>query len=473
MSRHPIRVWRTRGKPLLCSLLAILAMGVAHARADDGTRIQPWPNNPRYWQYKGKPVLLLGGSQDDNLFQIPDLEKHLDAIQQAGGNYIRNTMSDRKDKGFEVYPFFRRPDGRYDLTRWNDEYWRRFETMLRGTARREIIVQIEVWDRFDYSRDHWLAHPYNPKNNVNYTFAESGFAERYPDHPGANKQPFFFTTPTQRNNRVVLEYQQRFVDKMLSYTLQYDHVLYCIDNETSGEETWGAYWADSIRRRAAEAGKKVCITEMWDPWDLQHPMHLRTLDHPERYDFADVSQNNHKKGQEHWDNFQWARARLAAKPRPLNTVKTYGADTGRYGDTRDGLERFFRHVIGGAAAARFHRPDSGLGLSPPAVAALRAARKLESLIPLWEVEPANHLLSQREANEAYLAARPGQAYALYFTDGGQVGLDLRKAPGPFVLRWIEISTGEFGPQQTLAGGSVARVAAPAPGHWLAAITRSR
>ena len=37
--------------------------------------------------------------------------------------------------------------------------------MVPMTARRGIIVQIEVWDRFDYSRDNWEPHPYNPKNN--------------------------------------------------------------------------------------------------------------------------------------------------------------------------------------------------------------------------------------------------------------------------------------------------------------------
>ena len=132
-------------------------------------RIQPWSKNPRYWQYKGQPVLLLGGSKDDNLFQIPDLKEHLDEIRAAGGNYIRNTMSDRRDKGFEVYPFFQRPDGKFDLEQWNDEYWRRFENLLRWTAERDIIVQIEVWDRFDYSTKNWPPHPYNPKNNVNYS----------------------------------------------------------------------------------------------------------------------------------------------------------------------------------------------------------------------------------------------------------------------------------------------------------------
>jgi len=31
-------------------------------------RIQPWSPDPRYWQYKGNPVLLLGGSKTDHIF---------------------------------------------------------------------------------------------------------------------------------------------------------------------------------------------------------------------------------------------------------------------------------------------------------------------------------------------------------------------------------------------------------------------
>ncbi|MCA9160462.1 MAG: hypothetical protein KDA72_19160 [Planctomycetales bacterium] len=78
-------------------------------------RIQPWSKNPRYWQYKGQPVMLLGGSQDDNLFQIPNLKEHLDEIRAAGGNYIRNTMSARLDFGFEVAEFKQLPNGKYGL----------------------------------------------------------------------------------------------------------------------------------------------------------------------------------------------------------------------------------------------------------------------------------------------------------------------------------------------------------------------
>ncbi len=38
-------------------------------------RIGIYPNNPSYWQHQGLPVVLLGGSRQDNLFQIPDTAK--------------------------------------------------------------------------------------------------------------------------------------------------------------------------------------------------------------------------------------------------------------------------------------------------------------------------------------------------------------------------------------------------------------
>ncbi len=464
-----------------CVFLFATAIGPGGAQsADTQAPLQPWTENPWYWSYRGKPVLLLGGSDDDNLFQWSekDLIAQLDRLADAGGNVIRNTMSDRKDKGFEVYPFRQRSDGKYDLEAWNDAYWTRFETMLRETARRNIFVQIEIWDRFDYAdsdrSNRWQIHPYNPGNNVNYTYQESGFAKRYPDHPGKNKQPFFFTTPRQRNNRVILKYQERFVDKMLDHALACDHVLYCMDNETGAEEEWGRYWAGFLKRRAEKEGKRVYVTEMWDDWNLKAAHHKRTFDHPELYDFVDVSQNNHNKGQKHWDNFFFVRQYLSGHPRPINTTKTYGATGNKFGHTdQDGIERFWRHLLAGAASMRFHRPDSGLGLNDKAVAAIRAARKLESLVPLWSVTPANDLLSDREPNEAYLSAGTGaargRAYAAYFPDAGAVTVDLSAATGMLVAHWINIDSGEWGPKTEIAAGEKTSLEPPEKGNWAVAI----
>jgi hypothetical protein len=458
----------------LGAMLGALVIPANSAARDDSAAIQPWPANPWYWQYQGHPVFLAGGSDDDNLFQWPKekLIAQLDLLQACGGNYLRNTMSDRHDKGFELYPFRRLPNGKYDLGQWNDAYWQRFATFLDETEKRGIIVQIEVWDRFDYSRQHWIPHPYNPKNNVNYTAKESGLAANYPNHPGMNRQPFFFTVPTLRNNQVVLKYQIRFVDKLLSYSLRHHNVLYCMDNETSAAPEWGAWWARHIKERARAAGRRVCVTEMWDDWNLRGEQHRHTFDHPELYDFVDVSQNNQKKGQVHWDNFQWVRRYLAAHPRPMNTVKTYGADTGRFGNTQDGLERLWRHVLGGAAAVRFHRPPSGLGLSPLAQASLRSLRLLERSVKLWDLQAGNRRLGDRAQNEAYLASRPGRAFVVLFPRGGAVTLDLRDQPGAWQLRWLDVRRARIAPPGPITGNQRLPLKTPTPrGFWLAILTR--
>jgi hypothetical protein len=449
-------------------LLVLPFLAATPGIADD--RIQPWPGNPWYWQYEGKPLLLLGGSKDDNLFQIPDLAAHLDAMADAGANYIRNTMSDRVDHGFEVYPFKQLPDGRYDLSQWNPEYWQRFDNMLRWTHERGIIVQIEIWDRFDYSRAQWPLQPYNPRNNVNYTYEESGFAAEYPEHPGRNQQPFFFTTPGQRNNRVVLPFQERFVEEMLRRSLPWPHVLYCMDNETSGEEAWSVYWAEFVQARAKKAAVEVYLTEMWNAHDLKAPEHRRTFDHPERFGFVDVSQNNHQDGDTHWENFQWVRTHLAAQPRPINTVKTYGADGGIHGRTdRGGLERWWRHLIGGAASVRFHRPPSGLGFSPKAETAIRAARMVESRVKFWELSPSPARLRAREPNEAFATARAGRMLVVYLTDGGAVEADLRDFPANGEVRWLDLGRAEWTRTDPIRGAAWAELAAPGPGSWIAVI----
>lgn len=454
--------------PAILIFIAVTFSGCNNAK---DMRIQPWTENPWYWQYEGEPVMLLGASSDDNLFQWPAemLIPHLDSMKAVGANYVRNTMSDRQDRGFELYPFTRLENGKYDLNRLNEDYFNRFDFFLKETEKRDIIVQIEVWDRFDYARNHWPVHPFNPENNINYTSEESGLDLEYPDHPGQNKQPFFFTTPKQQNNELLLKYQKNRVEKMLEIAFKYDHVLYCMDNETSAEEEWGKYWAEFISDKADEAGKDICVTEMWDAWDLTSEQHKRTFDHPELYSFCDVSQNNQKKGQEHWDNFQLVKKYLCAQPRPMNTVKTYGADGGVHGDTKDGIERWWRHVLGGAASARFHRPPSGLGLSELSVNCVKVAREIELTVNFRDLTPGNELLSEREENEVYLASKPGETYVVFFTDGGEAGLDLTDVHKDFKVKWYDIRKGKIVVEDEIAGTKIVNLKAPGQLEWIALI----
>jgi len=464
---------------LMTLLLLLVILGTSSMQKSDvqglnnKNSLQPWIENPWYWQYKGEPILLLGASNDDNLFQWSTkmLIAHLDSMKLIGANYVRNTMSDRVDRGFEIYPFKKLKNGKFDLNKWNKEYWKRFEIFLKETSKRNIIVQIEVWDRFDYSRENWPPHPYNPKNNVNYSEKESGLGLEYPNHPGQNKQPFFFTTPNQQNNEALLKYQHKFVEKMLSYSLKFDHVLYCMDNETSGEEEWSAYWARFIRSRAEKKGKKVYLTEMWDNWDLKSENHKRTFDHPELYDFCDISQNNHRRDQTHWDNFMWTKNYISSMPRPINTVKTYGADGGSHGNTKNGIDGWWRHIIGGAASARFHRPNAGLGLSKLSMNSVKAAREIEKITPFWELTPNNKLLINRDVNEAYLTFKTGETYVVFFPDKGKVGLDLREFRSAFKLKWMNVREGKWHSEKDVEGGKILELSTPGENEWVAVIQK--
>jgi hypothetical protein len=81
------------------------------------------------------------------------------------------------------------------------------------------------------------------------------------------------------------------------------------------------------------------------------------------------------------------------------------------------------------------------------------------------------LLSNREDDEAYLAAEPRKKYVLYFTDGGSVGLNLKGARDRFQLRWIDVRTGNWADKKTITGGKVVTINAPDKGPWVAAIVR--
>jgi hypothetical protein len=471
-------------------------LSVPKSEAREARRIRPWTEDRRYWQYKGKPVLLLGGTDQDNPFNHPNigpagLEAHLDLLVSAGGNYLRNTMSsrDRNDPESErynddnIYPFFRDEEtGLYNLDLWNEAYWDRFHKFLEMTSQRDIIVQIEIWDRWDFGADRypnyvaygWSEQPFNPKNNINYTAEETSL-----DEEKWQGYPIFRTIPQLDNDPRVLVYQEALVEKMLSVALNYDHILYCISNETTSSEEWSRYWAEFVLKQANSYGVGIEVTEMWDNWDLNHSMHRRTFDHPDIYSYTDISQNNHQRGQTHWDNMQSARNIIGQPVRPMNNIKIYGGEH-HGGGLAEGYNKFWRGILGGCASVRFHRPGRfagyyGAGLSEQAQTQIRSARMFEKDFDIFRAQPDvnSKLLLNRQENEAYLSYIPGKQYAIFFPDGGEVGLDLKDSRGRFILKWLDISNSQWSDAQRISGGDIVEVKTPGEGQWIGVVQSRR
>ena len=451
----------------------VIQLGQPHITPNKTTEkkispIQPSKTHAQYWSMDDENIMLLGGSIEDNLFQYENIEAHLDLLISVGGNYVRNTMSSR-DEG-DVWAFAKNEAGLYDLNVWNDEYWNRFENFLTACAERDIIVQIELWATFDFYRDFWDVNPFNPKNNINYTPEHVRIPTEVKTHPTWTENNFFWSIPTQESNLRLLDYQQIFIDKLLSYSLKFNNILYCMDNETSVTSEWGKFWSLYIKKVAREQDKQIYTTEMWDPWSLDHVAHRETFDHPEVYDFVDISQNNHNIGDVHWNNGleQIRRLQKNNMLRPLNNVKVYGNDGGRHKTTQNAAESFVRNVLFGAASTRFHRPTSGQGLNDIAQHVIKSMRSYIDQSDFFNAVPLNHLLSGRDENEAFCRAIEDKEYAIFFPNGGEVILQTALENGELSIKWLDILKSEW-TEETLISiqNSKVTVKAPSQKNWFA------
>lgn len=408
--------------------------------SDDGIKI--YDQCTWYWQYHGKPVLLRGGSDDDNLFQWTGkaLTGHLDQLAAVGGNYVRNTMSDR-DEG-NVYAFKRTGDNTYDLDQWNEAYWDRLMFFLEETGKREIIVQLTLWDKFDIGGSLWDRHPWNPQRNVNMDRGK-----------WKNRDDFYSTV--DRNAKNELQFQQKYVDKLLSITLDHDHILYNINNESSESGEWENFWAKYVKQVASQSGKKIFLTNM----QLSAYNAMRhVMSNPELFDYVDVSQNNQDskgaRGHAHWEYLMFLRQKIASfGPVPMNNVKIYGATDGSTnfsaGSGTEAIDRFWRNIFGGCASARFHRPSVpekrwGSGLNERVQTNLRALDMLLERFDLFSSRPHNDLITPvvpvPSMMEAYVMAQIGKQYAVYFPQGRyKIKIDPWVYTDQLRVQWLDIN----------------------------------
>lgn len=415
--------------------------------AEDDGSIQPYHKNPWYWQYKGEPVMLLGASDRDNLWQWTGdtLTEHLDLMQSVGGNYVRNTMSDRNEG--DTYAAKQLENGLYDLEQWNGEYWDKLRFFLEETYKRDIIVQLTLWDWFDLSGDdvygRFAVHPLNPENNINW---EPGTIEDAWDYYGGS---------IQQNNQPVLDYQHRYIDKLISITSQYDHIIYNLGNESNLDEGWDTHWATYIQKIAREHGRDIHVTSMQFAPDASV---RRAMGNRDIYTFIDVSQNNQDAlgpvGKKHWENLVFWRRMVAMNdegPMPINNEKVYGNGVGTNtaaGTEKEAVERFWRNVFGGAASTRFHRPAHrgddfywGIGLSDRAQQTLKGVNMFLEEFDLFNAEPYEACETVGNSVDSYCLVNMGNEYAVYFPGGrATVHLDPWVHAGKVSVKWLDVAS---------------------------------
>ena len=162
-------IW-TRKFGIASLLLALVPAGSAQLSAQTAEPLRLHPANPHYFLFRGKPTVLIASGEHYGsvLNEEFDYRKYLAALAADGmnftrifgGSYVevpatsfgikRNTLAPQP--GRLVAPWMRSDIGGYagggnkfDLTRWNPEYFARYKDFLAQAAKAGIVVEISLF----------------------------------------------------------------------------------------------------------------------------------------------------------------------------------------------------------------------------------------------------------------------------------------------------------------------------------------
>lgn len=147
-------------------------------------------NNPRYFHYRGKPtVLVTSGEHYGAVINLDfDYAKYLRTLaadrlnltrvfpgpyrEVAGSfNIERNTLAPMPERFICPWPRTATPGGldggnKFDLSRWNDAYFKRLRDFVREARSRGVVVEMSLFCPY-YRDEMWNVSPLNVGNNIN------------------------------------------------------------------------------------------------------------------------------------------------------------------------------------------------------------------------------------------------------------------------------------------------------------------
>jgi len=226
------KIFATAFFVLLCSVASSQQRAT---RSDEPVRLHP--KNPHYFLFRGNAVTFITSGEHYGavLNTAFDYQRYLATLKSDGLNFtrlfggsyvevsgksfgiLRNDLA--PDPGRFIAPWARRDTpgyagggSKFDLDRWNPEYFRRFHDFLAGASDRAIVVEITLFSSH-YGEAQWNMSPFHPANNVNGT----ELADWKKLHT--------------LDNGKILGYQERYARKLVQEANEFDNVIFEIQNE--------------------------------------------------------------------------------------------------------------------------------------------------------------------------------------------------------------------------------------------------
>jgi hypothetical protein len=227
--------------PLNIALLTVFFFSAAClASAQPATNAEPIqldPVNPHYFSYQGKTIALVSSGEHYGAVLNADFDgpKYLATLQSEGLNYTRlfggsyvevpaksfgiqrNDLAPEPGKFIAPWmrsdtPGYTGGGNKFDLDKWNLEYFTRLHAFLAEAEKRGIVVEITFFSS-QYGDAQWALSPFNSANNIN------------------NTTPIDWKKINTIDNGNILPIQERYVRELVHEVREFPNVIFEIQNE--------------------------------------------------------------------------------------------------------------------------------------------------------------------------------------------------------------------------------------------------
>jgi hypothetical protein len=449
----------TKSILLACVLLLSFVGSAAFASVAKPVRkykpIQLHPRNGHYFLWRNKPTILItyGEHYGAVLNRSFDYRTYLRTLASHGFNLTRtfsgaycepvgafkiknNTLAPAE--GYLICPWARSDTpgyanggNKFDLTRWDDEYFRRLRDFVGEAGKRGVVVELVLFCPF-YEDSMWQLSPMNAINNIN----------------GVGKMKR--TDVYRHHDAKMLAIQDMMVRKIVKELKDFDNVYYEICNEPYfGGVTleWQAHIARTIIQAETDLKAKHLIAQ-----NIANKSQKITKPDPHVSIF----------------NFHYAKPPTAVKDN-YRLNKVIGDDeTGFAGSEPKAyrLEGWDFIIAGGGVYNNLDysftvgSEDGSADIDAPGGGGQVFRKQLEVLkdfinsFEFIKMKPDDSVIKSGIPEKATARAlvEPGRAYAIYINGGNQADLVLALDRGAYNAEWVNTKTGSIEKRESFRYG---------------------
>ncbi|MCL2709957.1 MAG: hypothetical protein FWE95_03665 [Planctomycetaceae bacterium] len=396
------------------------------------------PDNPHYFIYQGKPtVLITSGEHYGALLNLDfDFVKYFDTLAADGLNSTRiftgvyvepdtafnipnNTLAPKPGRYITPWarsdqPGYANGGNKFDLKRWNPEYFERLKRFMTEAVKRGIVVEVVLFCPM-YNETMWDISPMKASNNIN-GIGNVALNQVY----------------TLDQEAALLEIQEEVTRKIVRELNEFDNLYFEVCNEPYfGGVTmqWHDRIVDVIHETERTLPKKHLVS-----WNMQNGSAKVENPHPGISIF----------------NFHYASPPVAvAMNDGLN--KVIGLNETGFNGTGDDYYRneAWEFILAGGAlynhldfSFTVEHPDGTfiLPASTPgggSVALRKHIATLKRFIESFDFIRMKPDTACVEGNEDYTLSEPGKQYAIFLRNSEGKTLRVTLPPGEYAANWLE------------------------------------